>query len=200
MRLLVAAAAAVLVMLTSPAHAALEGRDINGDGVTDAFYDTDLKITWLRDAGLSSLSTFAQASAWADNLVVGKISDWRLPTSDVTCQAFNCVNSEMGHLFYTELASIAPHNSKTGSFQNVATAAYWSGTVNSKKVGQTWAFSTNDGSQFSALVGERYSAMAVRNGDVLVASVPEPETYAMLLSGLACIGLIARRRKRQTGA
>jgi hypothetical protein len=42
--------------------------------------------------------------------------------------------------------------------------------------------------------------MAVRNGDVLVASVPEPETYAMLLSGLACIGLIARRRKRQTGA
>jgi choice-of-anchor C domain-containing protein len=31
--------------------------------------------------------------------------------------------------------------------------------------------------------------------NVSVTPVPEPETYAMLLSGLACIGLIARRRK-----
>jgi hypothetical protein len=29
----------------------------------------------------------------------------------------------------------------------------------------------------------------------VAAPVPEPETYAMLLAGLACIALIARRRK-----
>jgi hypothetical protein len=28
-----------------------------------------------------------------------------------------------------------------------------------------------------------------------VAAIPEPESYAMLLAGLGCMGLIARRRK-----
>ncbi|MBK9347843.1 MAG: PEP-CTERM sorting domain-containing protein [Burkholderiales bacterium] len=37
--------------------------------------------------------------------------------------------------------------------------------------------------------------MAVRTGDVLLAPVPEPETYAMLLAGLGVMGAVARRRK-----
>ncbi|HEX7986311.1 MAG TPA: pyruvate-binding protein [Duganella sp.] len=32
---------------------------------------------------------------------------------------------------------------------------------------------------------------------VTISAVPETDTYAMLLAGLACIGLVARRRKRQ---
>jgi hypothetical protein len=40
-------------------------------------------------------------------------------------------------------------------------------------------------------------ALAVRDGDVL-ASVPEPETYAMMLAGLCALGAAARRCK-QTG-
>ena len=40
--------------------------------------------------------------------------------------------------------------------------------------------------------------MAVHSGDVgtVVANVPEPETYAMLLAGLGLIGAIGRRRSR----
>lgn len=33
---------------------------------------------------------------------------------------------------------------------------------------------------------------------VTVTAVPEANTYAMMLAGLACVGLVARRRKRQT--
>ena len=32
---------------------------------------------------------------------------------------------------------------------------------------------------------------------VTISAVPETDTYAMLLAGLACVGLVARRRKRQ---
>jgi choice-of-anchor C domain-containing protein len=35
--------------------------------------------------------------------------------------------------------------------------------------------------------------------NVSVTAVPEPETYAMLLGGLACIGFVARRRKGAVG-
>jgi len=34
------------------------------------------------------------------------------------------------------------------------------------------------------------------SGNVAVAAIPEPETYALMLAGLAAVGFIARRRKR----
>ena len=34
----------------------------------------------------------------------------------------------------------------------------------------------------------------------LLAPIPEPETYAMMLAGLGLMGFVARRRKRQAGA
>ncbi len=37
-------------------------------------------------------------------------------------------------------------------------------------------------------------------GQFMLAAVPEPETYAMLLAGLGLIGAVARRRRNPTGA
>jgi hypothetical protein len=193
MRLQGILATVATMFLISPADAALQSRDINGDGISDAFYDTNLNITWLANAGLSSNSTFAQANAWANNLVVGNVSGWRLPITDVSCQAYNCTKSEMGELFYTELGSTANHI-QVGSFQNVASGGYWSGTVDLVRRGQAWAFVAGNGFQSSASMSDKYSAMAVHSGDVFVAAVPEPETYAMFLAGVALISATVKRR------
>ena len=40
-----------------------------------------------------------------------------------------------------------------------------------------------------------YSNLTLFVRDVVVTPVPEPETYALMLAGLAAVGFIARRRK-----
>jgi hypothetical protein len=97
-----------MVLGMSVSHASLVGRDINGNPVngSDAsavfLYDTDLNITWLRNAGAgagtiydaSNLTptdgymTWDSALQFTDTLVVGRYDDWRLPKSspvDPTC-------------------------------------------------------------------------------------------------------------------
>lgn len=108
---LLALATAATVFATS-AQAALLGRDINGHAVAGSaasavfLYDTDLNITWLRDANASNTAgnpfdsygigggymTWADANRWATTLTVGGFSGWRLPTSlqpDAACTHSN---------------------------------------------------------------------------------------------------------------
>ncbi len=73
----------------------LQPRDLDGDTITDAFYDTELNITWLRNANANSPMVWADANAWAANLVVGAFSDWRLPTM-VDTGAPGCDYSDAG--------------------------------------------------------------------------------------------------------
>lgn len=88
-------AAMVLALLGAAwsAQAALQARDLNGDTVTDAYYDTELNITWLRDWNAAAGSSYdngfsstdgrmswANANNWAQNLSFGGYTDWRLPT------------------------------------------------------------------------------------------------------------------------
>lgn len=200
--------------MSTPAHATLVARDIVNygvDGVTDAFYDTDLNITWLRNANMNvGEMDFLSAMSWADSLVIGAFSDWRLPTSkptngSVVCQAYGCTSSEMGHLYYTELQNTANHFTNRGDFQNLLAGPYWSSTdrpVGAGSSPQTWVFGMRDGFQWATTYGYRnVYAMAVRNGDVLaVTSVPEPESYALLLAGLGVVSGMARRRKQKNAA
>lgn len=97
-----AAAWVVATGFSYPAHAVLQGRDLNGSaGSFEAYYDTVLDITWLADANYGAGSAYDDsgsytgsttdgrmswdnAKAWVANLnpYGSGITGWRLPTTN----------------------------------------------------------------------------------------------------------------------
>lgn len=115
-------------LISGAAHAALQGRDLNGSADSfEAYYDTDLDITWLADANVNGASNWDAVNTWAANLsftdAVNNITydNWRLPTvTDTGTSGCNYAYSgtdcgwnvdtatgEMAHLFYDELGNKA---------------------------------------------------------------------------------------------
>lgn len=139
----------------------LQGRDLDGNltNGAEAYYDTALNITWLRDANANSPQTWDVANTWANNLVVGPYSDWRLPNfngnvTDICSFGFNGANcgwnvatgsSDIAHLFYVTLANVSSFTTagvakpgvatvdwglvNTGPFINLFSGVYWLGTT-----------------------------------------------------------------------
>lgn len=191
-----------VLFLVSSAHATLELRDegTSVEGTYRLIYDTDLNITWY---DYTSYANWETQMDWAANLSVNFggniVDDWRLPTAmnqDGTgpCIGWNCTESEMGHLFYTELGNKGycdtsgncPQSgfglTKTGDFQNLQASDYWSGTEYADEAGSAWRFNTAYGVQegMSKRKNNLY-ALAVRPGDVTV--VPEPISSVLFVTG-----------------
>lgn len=187
-----AARALALVVAASTAQAALQDRDLNGDSVVDAFYDTDLDLTWLRNADVNGPMNWNTAVAWADGFSFAGYADWRLPTSD-TCEGYNCTGSEMGHLYFVELGNpVGGLMTNTGDFQNLQSYVYFSGKEHASNPGWAWGFYMFYGFQGPGGKEGPFYAMAVRDGDVAV--VPEPQTALLLLAGLTVLVLARRQR------
>ncbi len=123
---------------TVPAHALLI--DMGGGLI----YDDVLDLTWLQDAGYAQTSgydadglmTWDPAVTWADTLSYYDTvrdytyTDWRLPEADPSAgTGYNATNSEMGHLYYTELGNSYGDFGFTnaGLFINLQPYIYWSG-------------------------------------------------------------------------
>jgi hypothetical protein len=170
-------------------HADLINRGTDSLG-NRLIYDTDLDITWYDYS--NSLNYWTTQMNWANTLSVnfgGNVyEDWRLPiTYDESCSGYNCTNSEMGHLYYTELGNTAGGPlSSTGDFQNLQSFVYWSGTRHSSDPYRVWIFFTSDGYQTITYMDPplteipRY-AIAVRSGNVAV--VPEPISSILFVTG-----------------
>lgn len=217
----------------------LQGRDLDGDGTSDAYYDTALDISWLANANVIGLVDFSAASAWANSLDVAGVTGWHLPTIHInTCGAdglgatfwngggicgynVQAHTSDMAHMYMTTLANpstsgfvdtygngpglSAPLLENSGPFSNLQSYGYWFSldyAVNPwtgvADTGEAWRYSFYAGRQDNLDNGELLHAWAVHEGDVgqLAAPVPEPETYALMLAGLAMMVPLAHRRRR----
>jgi hypothetical protein len=194
-RSLLAAACLSFSLFTTPGYAALESR-LNGNAV----YDTDLNVTWATKA--SNYNTWFALESWIAGLTIAGVSGWRLPSTDTSCSQFNCTGSEMGHLFYNELAGVAgdnlatTHNANYSLFSNLASGSFWTDATYAPNTADAWYFSTSNGIQAHDHKDFNAYGLAVRSGDV-AATIPEPEAHAMMLAGLGLLGFFARRRKQQ---
>lgn len=199
-------------------------RDLDGNAANgpEAFYDTALNISWLRNANVNGLMNWTAANTWANTLVVNGVAGWRLPTMVDTgapgCDfsfagAYDCgfnvqtATSEMAHLWYVTLGNKSYYwpvsgvsgqpgwgTTNTGNFQSlVQSSAYWSGLQYAPNPANAWLFGTYQGNQNDAVKSDVWNALAVRPGDV--AAVPEPRAAILMLAGLGVLGFLARRRK-----
>jgi Protein of unknown function (DUF1566) len=137
-------------------------------------YDTDTQLSWLKDAGVGGKKTWNEAIAWAVNLNAGSgfagLKGWRLPNDDSTCGSdINCINSEMGHLYYTELKNegdkFVNMLTNTYPFTNVQSDGYWSCTKSDvSQPDLAWGFDFSGGAQIDYPRSEMNYAWAVCPG------------------------------------
>jgi hypothetical protein len=199
----------------------LDGNLANGP---EAFYDTALNITWL-SASSTTTYNWVDANAWAQQARYGLsgwrlpiMIDTGTPGCNSSSGGTDCgtnvqtksgsvttfvigdtVFSEMANLYYVSLGN-KPYPmpgfglGNTGSFEGLR-SDYWLGTEYAPQSDYAWVFGLDGGVQDAFSKGNGAWALAVRDGDVLVSPVPEPETYALMLAGLALVGAAARRRK-----
>ncbi|GEM_PF-6806513 len=188
----------------------LQPRDLDRDGVVDAYYDTDLHLTWLADlkagagtpydapfgssSGTDGLMSWGNAMAWAASLTLGGVSGWRLPYTNVVGGDIDWPPEDLGvvgdlnvvelqHMYYLTLGLTGSNGQNDGPFLNFGFSMdAWTGTNSQAEYGAKQYLSTD------GLGGPgANNAWAVHDGDV--AAIPEPQSWALLLCGVAALGL-----------
>ena len=174
----------------------LLGRDIDHDGVTDAYYDTSLNISWLADANYAATSGVPPATpfsepgqmfqpdaiTWAAGLDIGGVQGWRLADSDFSdaraaCPVItvagcryvpNTAVDEFAHLYYVTLGNTTQSSSQLGTNNTGSFLNVMGGSYyyNHMPDGFSSAFSFGTGR--SLLDGQQFPqyAWAVHDGDV----------------------------------
>ncbi len=221
-----AVAGAALVLCTANASAALQGRNLDSNPATfEAYSDTALNITWLTDADIAMTrgeakdgrKNWGDATAYVAALDVFGVSGWRLPKvlprdgSSVYNDAFTNdgssdrgyaakgigwgTTSELGHMFYVTLANSAFNLTQSAPFSHLSANDYWTGQLRGQIATRAFFLNTGIGLQDSASLASTYKLWAVRDGDIGT-PVPEPQTFVLMLAGLAAIVLTKRRSRR----
>jgi hypothetical protein len=145
--------------------------------------------------------TWWGAQAWANNLTLGGVTGWSLPSTPIEEFGYNVTSSPMGDLFYNQLGVSAYNSIATSTnpnynlFTNVQSYYYWLGSEYAPIPNIAWIFNTNIGYQGNLNKGNQLYAWAVRPGDV--AAVPVPGAF--WLFGSAMVGLMGLKRRGSIG-
>ena len=217
---------AALALCASGASAALQGRNLDANASTfEAYYDTALNITWLADADIANTrgdanegrKNWGDAVAYAAALDVFGVTGWRLPKvlprdgSTVYNTTFTNngssdrgyattgigwgTASELGHMFYVTLGNPTFSLTNTAPFSQLAANDYWTGQPLGSLATTGFFFNTGAGLQSTASLAFTYKTWAVRDGDIST-PIPEPQTYVLMLAGLAATAVFVKRRRR----
>ncbi len=136
----------------------LQGRDLDGNAATfEAYYDMTLDITWLADANVNGVMTWAAANTWAANLDVNGVTGWRLPTMIDTgapgCEVFAYTGTDCGYNVQTGSAATTVYSEMASLYYDtLGNLAYYDTSGNGSQSG--WGL-TNTGS-FSNLQSNYY--------------------------------------------
>jgi len=175
-------AAGILAASAGTAQAALVQV---GDGTV---WDDVNHLIWLKNWNVNGQMDWWLQMAWAENLTFAGSSDWRLPTGNAG-QPAGAAN-EFLLLWNAVGGSLAGLQSE---FDDVVNAGYWSASEHDPGPPNgpifAYAFDTFHGNQPRGFKIGQIWAVAVRSGDV-----PEPESLALVLVGLAAAGVARRRR------
>lgn len=224
-RLLGAVCASIFSLIAIPSHSALISK-LGGDVV----YDDNLNITLVADANLASTMdfdvtgissgamTWEKANEWiaamnASDSGAGYLgyNDWILPSAlnqddSGPCSGADCTDSDMGHLFYTELSGtsgssiLGSGDTDLNLFSNIqislgaGDATYWTSTTNASNTARAWNFSFADGEQSHNFKVNAGYVWAVRVGDVTAVPIPA----AVWLFGSGLLGLVSMARRKKT--
>ena len=173
-------------------HDTPNGYDNGTYTLTTADFDTTTgRMTWWG------------AQAWANNLTLGGVTGWSLPSTPIEDFGYNVTSSQMGDLFYNQLGVSAGSSIATSTnpnynlFTNLQIYVYWSGSEYAPFPGGAWDFNTYNGDQGSIIYYKDHLllAWAVRPGDV--AAVPVPGAF--WLFGSAMVGLMGLKRRGSIG-
>lgn len=166
------------LVIVSSAHAELQGRMETppGSGVYEAYYDTELEITWTTNAHLSGQSwTFDDANSWAAGLMFHGTVGWRLPNINTngdstfierTCpSAEACLDNEFAYHRY--INGIDPVHGAPGPFLwPPVYATFWTMNGWGSLIG--WDFDFANGYTARSYRSNHRYAWAVHDGDVFV--------------------------------
>lgn len=152
--------------------------------------------------------TWSQAKTWAGELEYGGYTDWRLPTTIPEKSGFGLAESELGYMFFTNLGN-APafidgvYNQgaygliNKGIFNMPDGPNFWTSTpLRGFYEEEAWVLVTSIGFQGATSTdnGSMFNAWAVRDGDVV--SVPEPNNFILMITGVFLLGATRCRRKK----